>query len=400
MTEFRPVLLAAPHRLPFLVGSANLVALSAWWLVRLIELQGGPAILPAGVFPPALLHGPAMLFLLFAPFIFGFLLTVFPRWMGYPDLAARSYGPVALLLAAGSGLAQAGLWAAQARLFAAGLGLTAMAWAFAVVVLGRVALQARADRKPPCWHAWSALAALLLGLAALLLAAAAIVRGDGAALAATNRIAIHGFLMPVFLTVAHRMVPFFAGNVVTGYQRWRPDWLLGLIWTLLLAVIAGQLGGWPIMVMVGNGGLALASGAMAWKWWPRGAMPGLLAVLLWGLAWAPLGFALSALALLIPGLGRAPDHALLIGCAASLMVAMVTRVTHGHSGRELAMSRAAWLGFAAVQAAAAIRMIAALRGEDGRLLIGGAALFTLGLAPWALRHIAIYLRPRIDGKPG
>ncbi|MBK8376060.1 MAG: NnrS family protein [Sphingomonadales bacterium] len=61
-----------------------------------------------------------------------------------------------------------------------------------------------------------------------------------------------------------------------------------------------------------------------WKWWPRGSAPGLFKVLIWGFVWAPVGFSLSAFKALGFNLGRAPDHALMIGFSCSLLIAMVT----------------------------------------------------------------------------
>lgn len=81
---------------------------------------------------------------------------------------------------------------------------------------------------------------------------------------------------------------------------------------------------------LGSTGLALMTSMMAFKWWPQGPAPGLLNALLWGFLWAPAGFALSALDAGGVALGRAPLHALLIGFAGSMLVAMVTRVTQGH----------------------------------------------------------------------
>ena len=101
------ILLAAPHRLLFLVGSANLGLTATWWLVQLTSLHFGGPRLPQGDLPAALLHGPIMLYLVFPPFMLGFLLTVFPRWMGQSDLGLRQFGPVAMLQAA-SALAVAG----------------------------------------------------------------------------------------------------------------------------------------------------------------------------------------------------------------------------------------------------------------------------------------------------
>lgn len=396
----RPILFAAPHRLAFLVGSANLLLLAAWWLLSLVALHAGPALLQAGTMPAGWLHGPAMLNLIFPPFVFGFLLTVFPRWMGYPDLPPRSFGTVSVLLAVASAIAQFGLWTAQVPVFAAGLAVEAAGWLAGIAVLARVTWQNGMAGKPRCWHAWSALLALLLGDCATGLAALAMCRSDAGLAAAAVRLSIAGFLVPVFLTVAHRMVPFFAANVVQAYVRWRPDWLLAAIWGLLLAGLLAALAELPLLVVAGHAGLAGLCVLMLWKWWPRGAAPGLLRVLFWGLAWTPVAFCLQALAPLYPQLGRAPDHAVLIGFCASMLIAMVTRVTHGHSGRPLEMSRTAWLAFAAMQLTAVLRVVAALRFEPGGVLVLTGIAFLAGLAPWCLGNITIYLRPRRDGRPG
>ena len=105
-------------------------------------------------------------------------------------------------------------------------------------------------------------------------------------------------------------------------------------------------------------------------------------------------------ALFPPGSGRGAIHLLTIGLACSLIIAMVTRVTQGHSGRPLIMPGVAWLAFAAVQIAAALRLIAATNGEQASLLALSAAILAAGLVPWAARSVWIYLRPRRDGKPG
>ena len=99
-------------------------------------------------------------------------------------------------------------------------------------------------------------------------------------------------------------------------------------------------------------------------------------------------------------LGRAPVHALSIGLFGSLLVAMVTRVTQGHSGRALVMPGVAWFAFVAVQLVAVLRVAAEL-GKDTALWHAIAALgWLLAMAPWIARIGRIYLSPRADGKSG
>lgn len=400
MTKPVPVLFAAPHRLAFLAGSLGLAAMALWWPVRLAALHFGWPEPPAGTLPAALLHAPSLLLQAYPAFIFGFLLTVFPRWMGQPDLNARQFGPVSAGIAVGMAVSVLGLWTGADALTRIGFLIYAAAWALGLMVLTAVIRANWRAAKPTCWHAVSALAALTIGLGALSLVCAFLIAGDPRLLRWGNVLGLNGFILPVFLTVAHRMVPFFAGNVVKGYQSWRPDWLLAAVWALLTLRVAGELLLLPAMSALASAGLAACTGLMAWKWWPRGPAPGLMQVLIWGFAWAPLGFALAAIASFGQPLGLAPTHALAMGFAASLLVAMVTRVTHGHSGRPLAMVPLAWLAFVAVQLAAASRIIAALQAEPGWLLVIAALIFAIGLLPWLIRNALIYLRPRLDGRDG
>lgn len=395
-----PLLLAAPHRLPFLTGSLGLGSTAAWWLFVLVQIHAGSTMAIAPAMPAALLHGPAMLFLGFTPFIFGFLLTVVPRWMGNSDLAWQHFGPVGVLLALGVTCAQIGLWSAQPLLLLGGLAILGGGWSLGLLFLAQLLLVNRRDGKPPCWHAASAVSALALGLLALLCAIGFVITIDPRWLRWSNLLAINGFLLPVFLTVAHRMVPFFARMVVTDYQPWRPDWLLTAIWALLGLRLLGDGFSHAIALALGSTGLALMTSMMAFKWWPQGPAPGLLNALLWGFLWAPAGFALSALDAGGVALGRAPLHALLIGFAGSMLVAMVTRVTQGHSGRPLAMFGLAWAAFAGIQMAAIMRIWAALRTEDSAILLLAAGAFLFGLTPWLARNALVYSRPRIDGRPG
>lgn len=395
------ILFTAPHRLAFLAGTLGLAAMSLWWPARLGTLYlGWPGPDAAASLPVQLLHGPVLLLQVYPAFIFGFLLTVFPRWMGLPDLAPRQYGPAATGLALGLSLTCVGLWAGADGLVQAGFAVFTAAWVLALAVLSGVVRANRRAARPACPHALSALAALALGLAALGLVAAFLISGDPRPLRWGNVLGLHGFLIPVFLTVAHRMIPFFAGNVVEHYRRWRPDWLLAALWALLTLRIVGELTLQPVIAGSAAAGLAACTAVMAWQWWPRSPAPGLLRVLLWGFAWAPLGFALGALAAFGVPLGLAPTHALALGFAASLLVAMVTRVTHGHSGRSLAMVPIAWLAFAGVQLAATLRIVAALEGDPSLMLVTAALLLAAGWLPWLARNALIYLRPRLDGKPG
>lgn len=395
-----PALLArAPHRLMFFIGAGNLLLAMLWWALWLAGLRGAWTI-PPPAFPAAWLHAVVMQYMVLPSFVFGFALTVFPRWMALPELPRRRYVPIG-----------AGLFGGQVALLLAMLGwmpglwlgvaLALAGWSGGLVVLGLL-LKAERGRT---WHARSCYAALLLGWLGLL-AFAGVIAGEPRLMAVNVALGSFGLLLPIYLTVAHRMFPFFASNAMPGYVAWRPLWWLAALWALALAHLALALAGADIWLWLADAPL-LALGLYAlWRWWPRGRMPGLLAALFIGLGWLPVSFALylvQSVGCLLTGqllLGRAPVHALSIGLFGSLLVAMVTRVTQGHSGRPLTMPPAAWFAFVAIQAVAMMRVVAELMPDPLFWQVAAAAGWLLALAPWVARIGYIYLSPRRDGKPG
>lgn len=395
------VVFAAPHRFLFLVGAVQLAAMMGWWLAVLSGLHFGTAAPAGGIIPQALLHAPLLVYLVFPPLFFGFLLTVFPRWMGYPDMAKAAYAPTGVGYACAALLALAALLAGSDDVLVAAFAVAFAACLWGVASLLRIALRERRDGNGPTWHSWSILAAFGLGLAGQAMAIIFLADpADTAARIVANQLGLWGFLLPVFVTVCHRMVPFFAGNVVADFIRWRPFWLLAVFWGATAVLVAGLHFGQQPLVATGSMVLSGLTGLMAFKWWPRAKAPALLWVLMIGFAWAPIGYCLTALASVGIPLGRAPEHALTIGFAGSLIIAMITRVTQGHSGRPLELPAIGMFAFAGVQLAAVARIFAAVREENGPWLVVSAAIFLLAIAPWVTRNAAIYVLPRKDGKAG
>jgi uncharacterized protein involved in response to NO len=129
-------------------------------------------------------------------------------------------------------------------------------------------------------------------------------------------------------------------------------------------------------------------------------------VLFVGFAWLPIAFALYTVQSVIFAmtgaltLGRGPAHALFIGFFGSLLVAMVTRVTQGHSGRLLVLGRFAGFAFIVVQIVTMLRVLAEVLPDSLAWQAVAAIGWMLAFAPWVTRSIWIYLTPRSDGKPG
>lgn len=394
------ILFAAPHRLLFLIGVVQLAATMLWWTVALAGIHFGTVALPTEDIPASLLHAPILIYLVLPPLFFGFLLTVFPRWMGYPDLERRAYAPVATGYALSAVLCWAGLFAGKDVLLAGAFVAACLTSLWGVFLLASIAIRERRDGKSPTWHGWSILAAFAFALAGQFAVIAFMSDPANGTLPFANRIGLWAFVLPVFFTVCHRMVPFFAGNVVEAYVRWRPFWVLAAFWVGTVFLVAAEVTGRRTLLSLGSALIATVTALMVWKWWPRAKAPALLWVLIIGFAWAPLGYALVFLGSTGFELGRAPEHALTIGFASSILVAMVTRVTHGHSGRPLYFPVVAWIAFVGMQTAALARTAAAVHYESPAWLLTSATIFVACFAPWMLRNGAVYLQARIDGKAG
>ena len=401
-SDLARIVAAAPHRLLFLGGATAVLLSMLWWSLWLTLQRFGAPPMPQPLLPAGWAHAIGMQYQALPMFMFGFLLTVFPRWMGLKPYAIAQYVPVGACLFLGYMLLHLGLmgWPTLVHL---GLVLSIIGWLIGWSLLARL-LWLDGGRT---WHAISCWVALSMGLLGLLLTARYLHGADAIELFGAIKIRTFGLLLPVFLTVCHRMLPFFSQGVIVGYQSYRPAWvlvaLLSLVYTHLLLELAHAYA-WLWLV---DAPIAALSALLVWRWrfWAARKVR-LLWVLHLAFAWLPIAFTLYAvqsLCFAISGqflLGRAPVHVLTVGFFGSMLVAMVTRVTQGHSGRPLEMGRIPWICFLLVQIVVLLRVAAELLPDAGAWLAVAAWAWVLAFLPWVLRSVWIYLRPRIDGKPG
>ncbi len=392
----------APHRLMFFAGAINVLLAMLWWAGWLLASRW-PALvrLPYPPVFPGWLHAFVMQYQVLPAFFFGFLLTTFPKWTKQPEVGPRRFVPVGVALIAGQVTTLAGALGSHDTIVV-GVGLTLAGWLAALAALVPMLWRER----DPTWHARSCVAAFGFGLAGIVAFAAYVLGAAPTGALISIKLGTYGLLLPMFFTVAHRMFPFFAGGVVAGYQPWRPLWLLAAVWSATLVHLGLELGDHAGVLWLPDGALLVLTALAWWRWWPRGARPGLLTVLFLGLTWLPIAMALATVdgvAYARDGvhlLGRAPAHALFIGFFGSSLVAMVTRVTQGHSGRPLVMPPVAWFTFVTLQLVTITR-ISAERARDPYAWLAVAAVgWLLAFGPWVARLGWIYLSPRVDGKPG
>jgi len=398
---------AAPHRMMFFGGAVQLVATLLFWSAELAGRHISGWAPPPTVIPASFAHAFLMPYTLFPFFMFGFLMTTYPRWMNGTEIPRYRYVTAFVLLAAGTVLFYLGLYLSK-NLLTAGVTLLLAGWGAALSALFIVYRQAPATDKRYETVLNFALSAGWTGMLCYLLW---LITSQHMFLALSQHVGIWLFLAVVVVTVSHRMIPFFSSSVLENYKIVRPDWslpvlLIGVIGHLVLSL--AELRQWLFVFDLPLAFLGLHH-SFSWKFF-RSFKVRLLAVLHVAFLWwsiAMLLFSVQSLALLTGIeiiLGKAPLHALGIGFISSMTLGMASRVTLGHSGRVLLLdgfTYACFLGItltALLRIAAEIPLLSERIGFSFNLLAAGAWLLFMGA--WVARYAPMTLRPRVDGKAG
>ncbi|MNH33086.1 NnrS protein [compost metagenome] len=126
--------------------------------------------------------------------------------------------------------------------------------------------------------------------------------------------------------------------------------------------------------------------------------------LLWSLhlAYGWLALACLGMALWHFGVPLNPSlavHCLTIGAMAGLILAMIARVSLGHTGRALLPPTGMTLAFVLLNLAAVSRVVLVLWMPLGGLWLAGMC-WVLAFALYAWRYAPMLLRARVDGHPG
>jgi uncharacterized protein involved in response to NO len=153
--------------------------------------------------------------------------------------------------------------------------------------------------------------------------------------------------------------------------------------------------------VAGLAALALAARMLGWQTL-RTARDPLLWSLHAGLAWVVVGFALVAVSDLTGALPpQAGLHALSAGAMGAMLLAVMTRVALGHSGRALALPRGAIACYALAHLGAALRVTAAaVPAAPSGLLLAAGLSWAGAFALYAALYAPILCAPRVDGRPG
>jgi uncharacterized protein involved in response to NO len=368
-----------------------LVSIIFWMVMR------ATGAIPVATLPPQFWHGHEMLFGFIGAAIAGFLLTAVPSWTGARGFAGWPLILLTLLWLAGR-LAfcfaeDLPLWAVATAELAF---LPALAFMIAVPLL-----RAR-NRNTP----------LLLVLGALWFADASFMwtmaRGD-VALASSALYAGIDIVLLLITVIGGRIVPAFTANAlkkrgVAADVRNR-KWVDAVAIAAMVALIAldafapGQQD--AIAAVAGLAAILHTIRLAGWRGLHTLQEP-IVWVLHLAYAWLPAGLALRAIhAAAGADWAALWLHALTIGAASTMIVAVITRASLGHTGRPLVVSKPIAVAYVLIAAAALVRVFGPAIANAREWTIGIAAvLWTAAFVIILTIYGPILLRPRVDGRAG
>jgi uncharacterized protein involved in response to NO len=376
----------------FLLCGAYALILVPWWLYRFAH-----ASVSFGGLPAMYWHAHEMIYGFVMAAIAGFLLTAVPSWTG-----ARGFAGLPLIVAVA-------LWfAGRVAMSVAGAGpfwlIAAAELAFVPCLLALLAppiLRTR-NRNFPILAVllvlWIIDGAFVLGLA----------RADVLLASGAMRLAID-FVLVLVTIIGGRIVPIFTANAlrrrgetVTTVTRKPIEFA---VISLMVAIAVTDIfapQGFASGVLAALAALAHVLRLAGWRSFRTRGEP-ILWIMHVAYAWMPFGLALKALSLLGDfGWAAKWQHALGTGVLATMILAVMTRVALGHTGRDLVVSRAVGVAYLLLTFAALLRVFGLTLFPAHYLLtltVAGAA-WMAAFGIFLVVYAPILWWPRADGRPG
>jgi len=398
---------AAPHRLFFFSGAIQLILPLLFWLIELTGRYTDLISPLETVIPSTWAHGFTMIYGIFIFFIYGFLMTVFPRWMNSQPIEKDLYIASFVWLNAGLIIFEISIFYSRDSLLS-GLVIFLLGWMHGIYTLYK---SLKSSPARDTFYERILLSALSAGAIGILSFIWFLYSDQWQYIALSFNAGIWLFLLPVLFSVSHRMLPFFSSNIINDYNVYQPRftlWIFIIGCSLHFLLEQKHLSHWLFIVDIP---LAITALTHSLRWQiHRSFKNRLLAVLHMAFFWLFIGLSLlsiQSLILFLSGehiLNKAPIHALTIGFISSMLIAMVSRVTMGHSGRQLILDNVTWYLFIGIQFAAIFRILADIQFDSAiysnNFNLIAASLWLISLIVWCLKYAPMYLKKRIDGKPG
>lgn len=379
-----PAILSYGFRPFFLLGSVYAGLSILFWLPA-----NSGQVETFSAFAPVDWHIHEMLFGYLAAIIAGFLLTAIPNWTGrLPVLGPPLLGLVLL-------------WVAGrfAVFFSASIGWQAAA---VIDISFFAALAATAAREIVSGRNWRNLK-VLIPLAVLFVANFCFhleAHMNGAS-DISRRLGLTAGILLIMI-IGGRIIPSFTRNWLARENPGRLPAPFDRFDAAAIAVSAAALLAWCCFPQNAATAIALASAAALQalrlaRWaGDRTLKDPLVLVLHLAYAFVPTGFVLIALSILLPGTvpTAAGFHALGGGAIGAMTLSVMARATLGHTGRRLKAGYGTLFIFAAILAAAVIRIAAAFATNALLIEFAGAA-WAVAFLGFAAVYGPALIRPRL-----
>lgn len=390
----RFVLLAVGLRPFFLLAGVDAIFNMGLWLAVYIH----PGFWPADTIPAMYWHSHEMLFGFVAAAIAGFLLTAVPGWTGEKSYAGWRLATLAALWTAGR--------VAMFPILYCPMNLAALIdlafFPALVATLSPPLLRSRKLRNLPFVALLTLLFAanLIFHLGRLNILAG----GELTALVAT--IDIVQILVAV---VGGRIIPAFTKSGLSSLgipvEMNSNSWLEVAAIVAIVAVLVGDM---AAPQSTWNGVVALAAAALQaarlaqWKGY-RALRDPLIWVLHLGYAWLVVGLTLKGL-WLVANIPFAEKwlHALTVGAFATMILAVMTRASLGHTGRSLIAPTPIAAAYLLISLSAAIRVFGPVivPSDYNAVVLAAGACWIGAFAIFLLIYTPVLMRSRVDGRPG
>ena len=366
----------------FLLGAIfSLIAISIWGGFFFGHIQFSPHG------DPIWWHGHEMIFGFVIAIIAGFLLTAVQNWTGQPGVKGKSLMILVLVWILPRILLLNKEWASLETVMVIDL-------AFAPLT---ALLMARSVLKVKQWRNFAFVPILLMLMLVNAVSYYGLLTNDPA----LTKTALHSAILLMVTVVAligGRVIPFFTERA-TQWQR-SPSivWLEIATFISLIVLILAVLFQQPLVIQI-SAGIAGIILLIRWSRW--GGIHTAGVPLLWSLHisyfFIPLGL------LLIAGGSNfsAGLHAITLGGLGGMILAMMARVSLGHTGRKLTPPKIVTLAFALIILATLFRILAGLLSSYYLPLLEAAiACWVLSFTIFIYHYTPILLSARIDGKSG
>lgn len=387
-----------PHHPFFLLGAFQSLLAISWWLLDLGGRFAGLYQPITWAVSPALGHFYLLIFSTFPLFMFGFLMTTYPRWMNGLQIDRELCLTTATLFGLGVLIGYWGLFCGF-NIFLVAITLNITGWLIGLYSLFKVYLNAE---RPDVTHALITSIVLFIGLVLLSSYAFGIANDnfEGVVLAKVG--GIWWFLLPVFFSVSHRLIPFFSNAVLRDYEVVRPDWVLWFVTFGSLIHGVFELNELKQLTWIVDWPMALITLWLSYSWqFKQSFKVKILAMLHMAFLWLSIAlFLIGAQSIFLMfnlpiNLNRGPIHALMIGYFGSMLIAMATRVSLGHSGQPLVADAKAWNIFLAIFTASVLRVLAdfpLINTYSSHLYICSALVWVSAYLIWIFKFIPLYWR--------